>query len=398
MTNKGEIAEKVHRMTRRSAAHDYSRPGIYHITMHVAEGLGKPFGTVTGNDADTAAVALTPVGVAVEHELLTAITAHYPMVTVDAYVIMPEHLHFILVVSKPIVSSSGRPTHLGQVIAGFKKGCNCAYWGVTGQTTAGEPPGTLPATVPCGSPSGKRTPSNGSTGRPTLFAHGYCDVMPIEPGQLDTMRNYICENPRSRWLRTQYRDLLQPQRGGIDTALTTKALRGYLLRECPRHIATADMLAQIEQRLLVTGGKIACDSYGDRKLLQLRLLPVVCHRRDAARFEEQKDQCMNEAARGTVLVSPRIAQGEQAIMDEAMHRGYSVAIIADNGFPPVYHPSADRISRCAEGRLLLISPWRYEYRGKNEAVTVPFCKTMNCIAQAISRSRDDWWRKENTKE
>lgn len=24
------------------------------------------------------------------------------------------------------------------------------------------------------------------------------------------------------------------------------------------------------------------------------------------------------------------------------------------------------------------------------AVTVPFCKTMNCIAQAICRTKDDW--------
>lgn len=29
-----------HHMTRRAAAHDYSRPGIYHITMHVTEEAG----------------------------------------------------------------------------------------------------------------------------------------------------------------------------------------------------------------------------------------------------------------------------------------------------------------------------------------------------------------------
>ena len=29
-------------MTRRAAAHDYTRPGLYHITMHVAEVLGQP--------------------------------------------------------------------------------------------------------------------------------------------------------------------------------------------------------------------------------------------------------------------------------------------------------------------------------------------------------------------
>ena len=29
-------------MTRRAAAHDYCRPGTYHVTLHVAEGMGSP--------------------------------------------------------------------------------------------------------------------------------------------------------------------------------------------------------------------------------------------------------------------------------------------------------------------------------------------------------------------
>ena len=122
--------ETQHHFGRRSATHDYTRPGIYHITIKVAESLGRPLGTLTGDHADSAAITFTAVGTAVEHELLTAITAHYEMVTVDAYVIMPEHLHFILIVRDPIVSKSGQRTHLGQVIAGFKKGCNRAFWAI----------------------------------------------------------------------------------------------------------------------------------------------------------------------------------------------------------------------------------------------------------------------------
>ena len=96
-----------HRMTRRSAAHDYTRPGLYHITMHVAETLGQPLGAVVGSldapdgSADAPRTALTRVGQMVEHELLTAIHAHYPMVTVQEHVIMPDHLHCLIKVSKP---------------------------------------------------------------------------------------------------------------------------------------------------------------------------------------------------------------------------------------------------------------------------------------------------------
>ena len=38
----------THSMTRHAAAHDYTRPGIYHITLHVADSLGQPLGCVVG--------------------------------------------------------------------------------------------------------------------------------------------------------------------------------------------------------------------------------------------------------------------------------------------------------------------------------------------------------------
>ena len=414
--------ETQHHFGRRSATHDYTRPGIYHITIKVAESLGRPLGTLTGDHADSAAITFTAVGTAVEHELLTAITAHYEMVTVDAYVIMPEHLHFILIVRDPIVSKSGQRTHLGQVIAGFKKGCNRAFWAIqeagsragssenragspenragSPENRAGEPPGAMsppaPAarsvSAPGGSPARHRPPSAGSSGRVPLFAPLYCDVMPVEPGQLETQRAYIRNNPRSRWLRTHNRACLQTRRGGIDTALTVAALCKYLRQECSALQATDDALAAIEQRLLLANGHIACDSYGDRALLTRRLLPVVCHRKDAPRFGEQKACCLAAAARGAILVSARIAKGEQTIIDEAMQDGFPVVLITDNGFPDRYHPSAARLDLCAAGRLLLVTPWTYQYKGNNNSIHVPRCKAMNCVAQALCHTKDNWWK------
>ena len=119
-----------HRMTRRAAAHDYTRSGLYHITMHVAERLGQPLGAVVGSlsvpdgSADAPHTALTKVGQMVEHELLTAISFHYPMVTIQDYVIMPEHLHCLMTVTDRLVSKNGTVRSVGDVVAGFKKGCN----------------------------------------------------------------------------------------------------------------------------------------------------------------------------------------------------------------------------------------------------------------------------------
>ena len=85
-----------------------------------------------------------------------------------------------------------------------------------------------------------------------------------------------------------------------------------------------------------------------------------------------------------------------AIIDAAVDHGFAVVLIADNGFPEVYHPSTERISRCAEGRLLIVTPWEYHYRRSDEGISLMECKTMNCLAQAICRLRDDWWNQEGT--
>ena len=416
-----------HNMQRRMATHNYALPGTYHITLHVADGMGLPLGQIQGSleqpdeSPNAPHVAMTPVGNMVREELLTSITMHYAMIRVDTFVIMPEHLHVLLQVTAPIVSSTGRPTHLGQVIAGFKKGCNRRYWAMTGQDAAagaaqavyssGEPLNTVSGStslvsgsasrvsgsasrVSGGSPAreGKRTPSSGTTGRRPLFAYGYCDVQPITPEQLDTQRAYIKANPRSRLLRSRQRATLTACRNGFTTALTPSALRGFLLRECLQKHATAEALDAIKCRLLLTDGKIALDTYGNRQLLNSKLLPVVCHRKDKSLFAQQKARCMEEAGNGAIMVSARISAGEQEIMNEMVNHGFPVIIIADNGFPERYHPSAVRLDLCATDRLLLVTPWQYQYRGKNEQVTIPFCKAMNCVAQALCRQKDDWWK------
>jgi hypothetical protein len=148
----------------------------------------------------------------------------------------------------------------------------------------------------------------------------------------------------------------------------------------------------LKNRLMVDNLHITCDSYGSLTLLSKRLLPVVCHRNDLRFFAKHKDACLTAAAEGAVLVSARIARGEQDIIDEAVSCGYPVILIADNGFPVIYHPSERRIALCADGRLLIVTPWKYKYRRVDETISVAECKTMNCIAQALCRLKDDWWK------
>ena len=226
---------------------------------------------------------------------------------------------------------------------------------------------------------------------PPLFEKGYCDVMPVDAAQLATQRAYIRANPRSRLLRMTNRQWLQPHRLTVDTAVSLPALYGYLQRECPRQL-TADLFSSISSRLLQAGGHVLCDSYGNLELLRRPLLPVVCHRADAALFPNQKSRCLSAAASGSVLVSARISPSEKEILDTALLSGFPVVLLEANGFPDIFHPSADRMDDCAAGRLLLLTPWSYQFRNHDESVSVPFCKTMNCMVQAVCRQKDSWWK------
>ena len=432
----------------RGSRKNYCWPGIYHITINVMDRSQQPLGYIAGDvskpDGDPLApkVHLSEIGKMVEQELLNGIHMHYPMIEIQDYVVMPDHLHFIVVVKRNIVSSSGRETHLGQVIAGFKKGCNRHYWALTGQeiqnwqgkpAPAGPSSPSLPASLtssplpagltssplpagltstplpagltspplpagltssplPAVHPQDFKVPSTGSTGRPPLFSYGYVDVMPLKEGQLERQREYIRNNPRYRLMRQLNPNLLQPQRTSVVTALTLAALRGYLQRECSASQFNDDIWEPLKQRLLTKGNTVICDSYGNCQLLNSRLLPVVCHRKDASQFEVQKARCLTAAASGAILVSARIAKGEHDIIDTAISQGFSVVTIEDNGFPSLYHPSERRINLCSNNKLLIVSPWQYAYRRVDDTISVAECKTMNCIAQALCRTKDSWWK------
>ncbi len=441
---------KAHSMKRRSFTHEYSYRGYFHITISTEQQLRQPLGRICGDiskpDGDAAAphVELTPFGQMVQQELLTSIKRHYPMVEVDTYVIMPEHLHILLHATRDIFSSTGRRTHIGRVIAGFKQGCNRRYWEMTGRITApatggqaeGQVEGQMEAQAegqaeaqatksPDAIAKNADPPTKAATNKaatnkaaatkaattkaamalndsvvehhpsaplPPLFDAGYCDVVPIDEAQLATQRAYILNNPRSRLLRTSNRAHLMPRRGGIDTAVNPSAMCGFLRRECRANQFTPAIWQELQARFLIENGRISCDSYGNRELLKRHLLPVVCHRKDAALFAQQKARCLEAAAAGALLVSARIARGEQDIMDAASAAGYPVIRIIDNGFSDRYHPSEEMIDACANGRLLLVTPWQYQFRRKDDAIHIPFCKAMNCVAQALCRTKDDWWK------
>lgn len=112
-------------MKRRSLSHDYSYKGYYHITITTTKTLRQPLGQMAGQldkpdgAPDAPHVALSPIGKMVEEELKESIHKFYPMLEVQDYVIMPEHLHFLLVAHSNVVSKNNYIYNVGGVFFSY---------------------------------------------------------------------------------------------------------------------------------------------------------------------------------------------------------------------------------------------------------------------------------------
>ncbi|MBQ6829571.1 MAG: hypothetical protein IJO59_00445 [Clostridia bacterium] len=82
----------------RLQGHDYSENGAYFVTV-CTENRQKILSTVVGGGAlDAPTIQLTNVGKIAERYLLS--TNNIESVSIDRYVIMPDHIHFIVFIKK----------------------------------------------------------------------------------------------------------------------------------------------------------------------------------------------------------------------------------------------------------------------------------------------------------
>ena len=103
---------KHHRRSVRMRGYDYSRPGAYFITVctHERESL---FGEITNG-----VMHLNRMGLIVQRSW-SDLPRHYPYVVLDAMVIMPNHLHGVMVLTED--GKSTKPRHgLPEIVRAFK--------------------------------------------------------------------------------------------------------------------------------------------------------------------------------------------------------------------------------------------------------------------------------------
>lgn len=124
-----------HNQHRLAEWQDYGGCGLYMVTFCI-EGRQALFGRLEGNisakrgTADFPHIVLSPLGRAIREEELPKIHHFYPQIEMWQAAIMPDHLHLLLYVARPLPDGK----KLGDILRRFKGGCTRAWWAQGGRT------------------------------------------------------------------------------------------------------------------------------------------------------------------------------------------------------------------------------------------------------------------------
>ena len=348
-------------------------------TQSGALGLVLGAGAPSLEAAAASYIALTPAGEAVKGEFLR-IGEHHPEIKPLFIQVMPDHVHFIIHVTKPMA----RP--LGQAIAGFKAGS-----------------------------------SKAAVGKGGLWAEGFQDTILFHEGQLDSMFAYLRDNPRRLAVKQLFPELFRVRN---DLCLTLPR-QDSGNRELP--LSAHDRPLQAQDRQCQAQGGTLCSvlgagapsfkahfsAIGNLFLLDSpNIIQVQCSRaylaykrvpkpgggrkiaRDAAgvpivekatpEFEEKRDELLAAAKHGAVLISPCISDGEREIARLAFAASLPVIALRNMGFSQLYKPGGKLFDKAANGKLLLLAPAAWPYSTSEKPMTRFDACALNRIAQLIA--------------
>ena len=318
--------DKKPSMKRRCEQQDYTERGLYLVTL-VIEGRKPLLGELKGNPDikegdDKPHVVLSPFGERVR-ECWLAIQEHHRQIETMKLCIMPDHIHGILFVHEKI------DRHLGHVINGFK----------IGTRKAARELGIIPATVPQHSPS---HPAHG-----LIWEPNYNDRLMLKKDQLQHWLAYLDDNPRRLLLKRKHPAFFSP-------------LGRFII-------------ADTEMRAM---GNIALLSHHQMCRLQ-------CSRHlYQQEIDQQQQDFLTLGKSGTFIISACISTGERQISTACIEAGIPCIILLVHGFPPYYKPEPLFLKACAEGRLLLLSP--FEWQGEKISNMRQRCLCLNQLALRIS--------------
>lgn len=379
----------------RDAQTDYFE-GYFFVTLNTrgeAPILSSVRGHVGAEGPDAPHCEYTELGRKVKEAWDRNAVAYDDVEIIDCEV-MPEHFHGLLRL-KP-----GNRKHLGQIIKGFMIGCSHGYWDTLGIDWR-----SMTYTKGVRTPEYEDRDHTRSFRGPALFVRGYNDVEPITLEEVQIKINYIRKQAEKRLIQGDRHACFAISRHAHSPNWTTEvALRAIAAdrffarnaEEC--EAAMRNVLGRLNSDDTLTAssldgsGCIGLDYLGCRALMaHTNKLPLVCHRADAGRFEEQKAATLNAARQGAVIVSAFISPKEREIRHQLMVEQLPFIEIMDNGFSERYKPVGLAFYACGENRLVQISCWNYVYQ-KEVTLSREMCLVMNELARVICRQEDGWWK------
>jgi putative transposase len=108
--------QKHHRRSVRLKGYDYSHPGAYFVTICVRDRECVLGGVVNGE------MRMAEYG-RIVHDFWAQVSVHFSNVSIDTFVVMPNHVHAIIVIHEPRrggVTPPLRKLTLGQIVAYYK--------------------------------------------------------------------------------------------------------------------------------------------------------------------------------------------------------------------------------------------------------------------------------------
>ena len=390
-------------------------------------------GRMVGDTMEEARVELTELGFAISEEI-QALPRRCAMrgrkVRILAKVVMPEHVHFVLMVEQPM------DVKLQMVLRGFKQGCNkrLRYWleraGEVASVKGGEvasvenltqPNGNAPLSLPSatalqGLPSSS-TPQGlpGSSALRVLPAAVVQGGLPL--GEV-SFSNSTLSSPSS----SPSSPLVSPERPlplevsafmrhlascGSERILSEHALfeedfdetrlrRQGQLRSMIDYVHNNPRHRWLKQHrpkwLCVTRGIVIAgrsyDAIGNVNLLALPRHQVHCRYRwerfhDTEARRNHQNECVLKARTNYALVSPFVSPHEAAVRDFCLQEGHSVIVLHNNGFTNFSQCPGGLYDYCVEGQVLVLVPSEWPHDDRKNGCTREECTMLNGYAEEI---------------
>ena len=315
--------------------------GIYHITF-VVTGRQPLLGELVIDHEEPRCLP-TDLGRAISHDL-DEIQQRRPYVRLLAKQLMPDHIHVLLYVTDDCSVS------IKEIARGMRQGWRqmATTVSIDPQMPSAEEYKQMPkgvAQIPSAEeykqmpkegtqmPKGVAQMPKGVTQMPDTGTHQPLFETPFfrtlaHKGQLDTMIQYIHDNPRRAMLKQQNPDLFTLRR---DTRV----------------------------------GELCFTSLGNLFLLDYpEKQPIICSRTlSEQQITAQQTDALYQAKNGCITVSAAISPGERQIARAVREAGAPLIILLKDGFPKAgdphekyYKPGGVYFEACAAGRLLLLEP------------------------------------------